>query len=215
MCWRGVCGPLLRASHPQACLAVLSAVSPHRSCEPRRLPLHPLAWPQFTCSIPSTPPCGCFSHCLLHPPHSQPSSETACRGAPYTSGRRADAGSVGYGPGWTRPACKARPWGAPSRAGRQDGLPAELCPMSPVACGCRPSTRWGLPLPIRRAPRSGAAWVLEDWRLWGSADAAWAARWARFPLSPCPKAAGPSSGLAPLRTGTSLLPRGCRLHPVL
>lgn len=186
-------------------------MSPYRSSEPQRLPLHPLAWPQLTCFIPSTPPWGCSLTAVYTLPvpshHLRLLAEVHL--TPQDGGQTRETGGMGRaGPTQRARLGRGEP---PSWAGRQDGLPAALFPMSAVACGCHPSTRWGLPIPIRHASRSGAAWVLEDWCLWGGADAAGA----HFLLSPCPEAAGPSPGLIPLRTGASLLPHGCRLHPVL
>lgn len=194
---------------------MLSAGSPHRSSEPQRLPLHPLAWPQLTCSIPSTPPCGCFSLPFTPSPFPAIISDCLQRCTLHlrTEGRR---GKRGVWAGGTRPVCKARPWGAPpaGRVGRMGfQLSCALCPRQPVVVvpprgggSCFPSGAL-LALEQRGSWRAGACGVEQT--LPGPPAGAC------FLPSPCPEAAGPSSGLTPLRTRTSLLPHGCRLHPVL
>lgn len=173
---------------------------------------------------PLYPPCGCFSRCCLHPPRSQPSPKIARRGAPYSSGRRADAGNGGVGwPGQGGQAVGASPAGQVGRVGFQQGCQPSCIRGSPW---CRPSTRWGLLLPIRHIPHPGAAWALEDRRPWGSADCLGhppgplpavslspGSRALSQDLAAPPPASQSPSGLTPLRTRTSLLPHGCQPHP--
>lgn len=96
------------------------------------------------------------------------------------------------GHGRDLPVMQGQAW-EPLPQGRWAGWAASR-PVSAVACGCRPSTRWGLLLPAKRAPHPGAAWALKDWRPWGSADC-----WGHPPgpaccRRPAPRQQGPLSG---------------------
>ena len=137
------------------------------------------------------------------------------------------AGSLGVMKGdHAQVPCGVRDTWVPGQVGRvgfQQGCQPSCIRGSPW---CRPSTRWGLLLPIRHIPHPGAAWALEDRRPWGSADCLGhppgplpavslspGSRALSQDLAAPPPASQSPSGLTPLRTRTSLLPHGCQPHP--
>lgn len=173
-------------------------MSPHRSSEPQRLPLHLPAWPQLTCSIPSTLPAAVSLiavHTLPVPNHLlRLLAEVHLRAQDGGQTRETGvwAGQARVDMGGTHPPCKARPW-EPPRQGRWAGWASSRAasrPVSAVACGVVRLRGGGSCFP------SGTLLTLEQRGPWrtgahGAVQTAWATRQGPFLPSPCPPAAGP------------------------
>mgnify|MGYP006996369099 CR=1 FL=1 len=164
-------------------------MSPHRSSEPQRLLLHLPAWPELTCSIPST----LLAAVSLVAVYTLPVPSHLLRLLAEVHLTAQDGGQTRETGVWAGRARVDRLW-EPPRQGRWAGWASSRAASRPVSAVARGVVR---PHGGGSCFPSGTFLTLEQRGPWrtgahGAVQTAWATRQGPFLPSPCPLVAGPS-----------------------